>query len=254
MVELTPIEEHDGYRVKRDDLYRVAGVGGGKARTSWHLAQDARGLVTAGARSSPQVNIVAHIAKELGIHCHCHVPEAKGDLTPELKMAAEAGAEIIGERPGHHSVIIKRARDNARARGWRHIPFGMECPEATRMTAEQVANVPSDTKRIIVPAGSGMSLTGILWGLDDCDLDIPVIGVRVGTDPVKQLDRYAPSEWRSMCQLVVSDYDYHEEAEVDFPITLDPIYEAKCVEFLEDGDLLWVVGLRESLARGQTDA
>lgn len=58
MPDLTPIEEHGGFLVKRDDLFRVAGVRGGKVRSCWHLAQGAEGLVTAGSRSSPQVNIV----------------------------------------------------------------------------------------------------------------------------------------------------------------------------------------------------
>lgn len=31
-------------------------------------------------------------------------------------------------------------------------------------------------------------------------------------------------------------------------LALDPIYEAKCLPFLRDGDLLWVVGLRPSVA------
>ena len=72
--DYTPIESSGGYYFKRDDLYRVAGVSGGKARTCWGLAQGAPGLVTAGSRHSPQVNIVAHIAQELGVPCRVHVP------------------------------------------------------------------------------------------------------------------------------------------------------------------------------------
>lgn len=64
--ELTPVDKHGDYWMKRDDLYRVAGVCGGKVRTCWNLAQGAKGLVTAGSRSSPQCNIVAHIAQKLG--------------------------------------------------------------------------------------------------------------------------------------------------------------------------------------------
>ena len=78
---LTPIETHGGHLVKRDDLFSIGGVNGGKVRTCWHLAQGAKGLVTAGSRQSPQVNIVAHIAKKLNIPSRVHMP--RGKLSPE---------------------------------------------------------------------------------------------------------------------------------------------------------------------------
>ena len=51
MTELTPIEEHGGFLVKRDDHFNVKGGSGcgGKVRTCWALAQGAEGLVTAGS-------------------------------------------------------------------------------------------------------------------------------------------------------------------------------------------------------------
>ena len=46
--------------------------------------------------------------------------------------------------------------------------------------------------------------------------------------------------------IVKSDLDYEKEAKI-FNIgnvELDKIYEAKCLPFLRDGDLLWIVGKR----------
>ena len=40
--DLTPIEQHGPLYVKRDDLFEIAGVRGGKARTCWALAQGAK--------------------------------------------------------------------------------------------------------------------------------------------------------------------------------------------------------------------
>lgn len=243
---VTPIERLGDVWVKRDDTYSVAGVAGGKVRSCWALAQGAPGLVTAGSRQSPQVNIVAHIAHRLGIPCRVHVPS--GAFTPELEAAQAAGAEVVQHKPGHNSVIIARAREDAKARGWREIPFGMECAEAPRQTATQVVDLPADVKRIVVPVGSGMSLAGVLWGLRNAGLAVPVVGVVVGAEPAKRLDRYAPQGWRDMATLVRSEQDYHDAA----PRTnlggleLDPIYEAKCLPFLQPGDLLWVVGVRQS--------
>lgn len=246
--EVTPIEQHGEIWIKRDDFFCVAGVRGGKVRTCWGLVQGANGLVTAGSRASPQVNIVAQIARRLGIPCRVHTPT--GELSPEVSMAKAAGAEVVQHKAGYNNVIIARARNDAAARGWKNIPFGMECQEAVEATASQVKDIPDGVARIVVPVGSGMSLAGILQGISRSGRRIPVLGVRVGADPEKRLDKYAPANWRKMVTLVKSGSDYHTEAPVQEydGIQLDPIYEAKCIPLLEPGDLFWIVGIRASKA------
>lgn len=242
---LTPVERRGDVLVKRDDAFTVAGVRGGKARTCRVLAEGATGLVTAGSRSSPQANIVARIAASLGVPCRVHTPS--GVLSPELLEAQDAGAEVVQHRAGHNSVIVARAREDAERLGWTSIPFGMECEEAVTQTRRQVVNLPAEAKRLVVPVGSGMSLAGILWGLRDEGRAMPVVGVTVGADPRKRLDRYAPSGWRDMVTLVDSGSDYATPAAPAWHgMTLDPHYEAKCVPHLEADDLLWVVGIRRS--------
>jgi 1-aminocyclopropane-1-carboxylate deaminase/D-cysteine desulfhydrase-like pyridoxal-dependent ACC family enzyme len=245
---LTPIQERGNYWFKRDDLAEYAGIRGGKARTCWHLAQGATGLVTAGSRASPQVNIVAHVAKALGIPARAHTPN--GDLSSEVEEAQAAGAEIIQHKAGYNNVIIARAREDAAERGWREIPFGMECEEAVKQTSGQVQDIPAGVKRIVMPVGSGMSLAGVLTGLKNAGLNIPVLGVVVGADPIKRLNKYAPKGWQAMVTLVPSGVDYHDEAttKVIEGIRLDPIYEAKCIPFMQPDDLLWIVGIRGSHA------
>lgn len=242
----TPVERSGELWLKRDDALLVAGVRGGKVRTCWRLAQGATGLVTAGSRSSPQVNIVAHVAKALGIPCRVHVPA--GARTPELEAAAATGAEVLGHRPGRNSVICARARADAEERGWKLIPFGMECREAVEETAAQVVRV-DGVRRIVVPVGSGMTLAGVLHGLDRIGWDVPVLGVLVGADPTARLGTYAPAWWKDERRLQLkrasTSYDEAARADVD-GVVLDPHYEAKCVPFLEAGDLLWIVGIRET--------
>ena len=249
---LTPIEQVGDVWLKRDDLFDVAGVRGGKARTCWALAQGAVGLVTAGSRQSPQVNIVAHIARALGVPCRVHTPT--GELSPEVRQAQEWGAEIVQHKAGYNNVIIARAREDARRLGWTEIPFGMECEEAVTQTRQQAANLPEEATRLVVPVGSGMSLAGVLWGLRDHGLALPVLGVCVGADPTKRLDKYAPPGWRDMVTLEHSPLDYHSAAPETRleEITLDAIYEAKCLPFLEPGDCLWVVGVRATAIGGPT--
>ncbi len=244
---MTPVQLAGGIWFKRDDSFVIGSAGnGGKVRSCWGLAQGAAGLVTAGSTASPQVNIVAGIAQVLGIPCHVHTPTGK--LGPEVEMAVKNGAVLNQHKPGHNSVIIARAREDAAATGYTEIPFGMECEAAVEATRKQVLNLPMAVERIVVPVGSGMSLAGILWGLKDQVREIPVVGVVVGADPVKRLDKYAPKDWREMVTLVKSEIKYHDEAPVQelHGVKLDPIYEAKCIPFLKPDDCLWVVGRRAS--------
>lgn len=248
--DATPIERRGNYWLKRDDLFAFAGVRGGKVRSCRDIVdRNASGIVTAGSRSSPQVEIVSSIAKHYGLPCRVHVPT--GDDTAETLAAAQNGAEVVRHRPGYNSVIVARAREDAEERGWQEVPFGMQCKDAVETNAAQIfhAQLHSSIKRIVVPVGSGMTLAGIVTGIKRRGLGLKVLGVTVGADPIERLDRWAPF-WRDFATLVPAGVDYHHrvDAEID-GLNLDPIYEAKCVKFLEPNDLLWVVGVRESSRR-----
>lgn len=248
-LELTPVERRGHLWLKRDDLFSVAGVKGGKARTCWYLATIApsAGLTTAGSTHSPQVNIVAHIARALGIPCRLHIPQSS-DIGPEVEEARAVGGELVTHTPGHNSVICARAREDASASGWRYIPFGMECAEAIEQTRLQVQNLPRECRRLVVPVGSGMSLAGVLWGLKDYGYTMPVVGVVVGADPEERLDKWGPPDWRQRCRLwrLETKYSAERPASVD-GVEMDPVYEAKAVPFLEENDCFWVVGCRNAV-------
>ena len=255
----TPIKTHthNGHPilVKWDDTHTFAGVHGGKVRACQRLAAGAGGLITASSRHSPQAQIVARIAHAMGIPARLHMPEGK--VTVEMGDVLAHGGEIVQHRAGYNNVIICRARGDylTRTRGlfkdgvkWHLIPFGMECREAMACTTEQVATLEpylDKIKRIVIPVGSGMSAAGLLHGLDELNWDIPVVGVQVGADPTKRLNKYAPTGWRSMLELTHTPLAYSDHVEGSIGgKTLDPVYEAKCLPFLQPGDLFWVVGIR----------
>jgi hypothetical protein len=254
--KLTPVEEHGGHLVKRDDLYSAFGAMGGKARSCQYLCERAlesglTGLVTAGSKKSPQIQIVSFIANHYGVPFHAHCPQ--GELGQELEVAKSNGAEIIQHRAGYNNVIIKRARDDAEAMGYAEIPFGMECWEAVYQTALQVRSLLEPYKqgkfsRIIMPIGSGMSLSGVMWGMLYWGIDVPIVGVQVGGQYEKRLKIYAPASGVSL-STEKSSYDYHKYYENNQigDLKLDPIYEAKCLDFIQEGDLLWVVGIRDGI-------
>jgi 1-aminocyclopropane-1-carboxylate deaminase/D-cysteine desulfhydrase-like pyridoxal-dependent ACC family enzyme len=247
---LTPIERVGEMWLKREDSFRYAGVCGGKTRAALALirsreAEARRGIVTAGSRSSPQVATVAAIGHRLGFPVRAHVPS--GRLSLDLERAREEGAEIVQHRAGRNTLIKARAREDALKHQLLEIPFGMECEEAVELTAAQTTNLPSEAKRLVVPIGSGLSLAGVLRGLERDKNEISVVGVRVGADPQRILDRWAPKGWRKRVRIISAGvpYDEHVEAEIG-GIRLDPVYEAKCMRFLRPGDCLWIVGIRRS--------
>jgi hypothetical protein len=245
---LTPVQRVGKIWLKRDDIFETCGVNGGKARACFALAQTASGgLVTASGRRSPQGVIVAAIARRLGLASRVHT--ALGGLTPELEEACLFGAEIIFHRPGYNSVIIRRALDDAAMTGWTIIPFGMECAEAVELTARQVINLPAAAGRVVVPVGSGVTLAGVLVGLAQMGRRLPVLGVIVGADPTRRLEVWAPPGWRDMVELTQSTLAYQRTPSETLlgRIALDPLYEAKCLSFLQTDDCLWVVGHRRTL-------
>lgn len=250
------------HAVYRGDLYTTAGVSGGKARTCWAIGQAAAaagctGLVTAGSRQSPQVNIVAQVARHLGLASMAYVPH--GPLGPELELAVQAGCQVVPTRPGYNSVITARARLWAEQHPeWGHVPFGMECAEALSSADHGISTMPehagisSEAGRLVVPVGSGMTLAAIMHALSRWQLTLPIRAVLVGADPAKRLQQWAPVLWQAQhdVEFVHSGYDYHTHAPPELVhalgYPLDPVYEAKCVPHLHPGDSLWIVGVRQT--------
>lgn len=249
--QLTPIERVGRMWLKRDDLYAIAGATGGKARGCHAIMVDASdngiaGMVTATARSSVQMVVVARMAAKFGCPCRIHTAAAKG-TTQSIERAIKAGADVVEHRPGYTSVCIARAIEDAGGLRWLYIPFGMEHVAAVREIAGQVTGIPKGVKRIVVPVGGGVTLAGVLTGLARERLDIPVVGVRVGGDPSKRIDRLGVPLWRSRVKIVNASVDYGTPVEAEIGnVILDPYYEAKCAEVLRPDDLFWIVGHRNA--------
>lgn len=241
-IKYTPVEKIENIYMKRDDYYSVGNVLGGKVRSALELSKNAEiGLTTAGSRKSPQIQIISEIAKIKKLPFVAFTPT--GNLTPELIFAKNNGAIINQVYMGFNNNIIKHAKDFSKKTGYTYIPFGMEDSRVLDKISEQVGNLPKDFKRLVISIGSGMTLCGIIRGFEKYRIDKPILGVVVGANPIKRLDTYA-SNWKNCTTLVKSNIDYHKEYKnfVYGGVELDPIYEAKCIDFLESGDLLWVVG------------
>ena len=57
--------------------------------------------------------------------------------------------------------IAPRAEADASERGWKYIPFGIECETHLESVRKQVCDIPAGVKRIVITVGSGMALAGV---------------------------------------------------------------------------------------------
>jgi len=241
---LTPIERYDGIYFKREDKFELYGLNGAKTRGAYYLIQKGVKLgftkfTTCGARDSMQMYIVASLCKQLGYEFVGHAPQ--GELPESFKQF-----NIIQHRAGYNNVIAARAKEYAHEEGAYMIPFGLLDRGLMALASTQVNNIPKGVQRIIVPVGGAVNLCGVLIGLQKIRCKLPVLGVVVGRDPTRTLASYAPWGYHSRLKLVPSGMPYGKHAEIRdlYGVPLDPVYEAKCVPFVEKGDLLWIIGLR----------
>lgn len=249
--ELTPVQyiESEGIWLKRDDLFEVHGVRGGKSRAAYQvitelLEQGYKTIVTAGSRQSPQCEIVSYICHSMGINCVVFMPFGE-DTSVIQHISALGSVKIERVKPGYNNVIIARSREYAESRGYGYVPFGMECETNVNVTSKQVQNLPKEIKRLVIPVGSGMSFSSVVTGLAKYNISVPILGVSVGKDPTKIIQQYGSDYWYMDCEIVKSAIPYHTAVDAYVgDVNLDPIYEAKCREYLQPGDCLWVVGHR----------
>ena len=243
---LTPVQRVGDVWIKRDDLFEFAGARGSKARAGRAIGMTARGLSVAGSRSAPMISRVARIGEALGIPVRCHVAPSN-ELSDQEKDAVAHGAELVKHKVGYLRTLVAKSRaDAAEREGWRHIELGLESEEYVEVNSRQAANIPREASRVVVCVGSGNGLACVLHGLRRAGIAVPVLGVRVGLDPVKLLDRVAPEGWRDSVDLVTSAVGFEERAPSTSigGVELDPYYEAKCIPFLRPGDCLYVLARR----------
>ena len=194
---VTPIEKVGNAWAKRDDRFSVHGARGSKARTMLAIAQDAKregvGVVVAASRDSTMLGRVARVCAHVGVPCRLHVSHSKTFSTEEEDAHAH-GATLVKHNISFLEKIAPRAQADASERGWKYIPFGIECEEHLDSVRKQVRDIPAGVKRIVITVGSGMALAGVLKGLDDCGRsDLRVLGVQVSDrSPEPLLDRQAP--------------------------------------------------------------
>ena len=176
---ITPLEEHDGVLVKREDLYDPALPSGKLRGLVPYLARlrddGVVGVVNAGATKSNSHLIVATAAARVGLQVATIVNSDRHH--PATLAAREAGAEVILTQPMHLAPLKARAYRVAVTRSrygqtpWQDLPWGLASQAIARHYAEAVREladgqlVGRDPAIHVVPMGAAGWTVGVYYGV-----------------------------------------------------------------------------------------
>ena len=252
---LTRVDRFGDWYAKREDLAGYTGDGapsGAKVRQYVGMIANsdpsATLMVGCSADSAMQV-YVSHAAATHGRTGIVVVPKrkARSDAT---EYAIAMGAEVVEVSPGYPSVYRARCREIAAERNLKIVRWDREY--AARDTAAQVANIPEDVTRVIVPTGSGLTAAGVMGGLSAIGRnDVVVVAACVSDMANGESIAQTCEKFFGQCSvnLVVvppaSAYGKGVKGAV-LPNGdgLDPFYAAKAMGHVTPGSMLWVSGRR----------
>lgn len=259
---MTEVHKEGNIYFKRDDLFEFGGMYGAKVRAAKILCEKAKEdgyttITSLGAKSSPQINILASVCREMGLKAVGHT--TLSELQLDMRRAIEKGAEVIQHPYGYTNVLIKRAKEYAVKNKAFYLPFGMDDNISVDATAEEVSSIIpylDDINRVVIVAGSGINLAGLIRGFIRYKIKKPILGVQVGfTGVSKILDKYiGDGTWQRYCELVKAEQAYNDYAEYTCVngVEVDSTYEGKCIPFLQKGDLFWIIGKKENQHQGKS--
>jgi 1-aminocyclopropane-1-carboxylate deaminase/D-cysteine desulfhydrase-like pyridoxal-dependent ACC family enzyme len=256
---LTPVQHFEFY-AKREDLACFYGEdmpSGAKVRQYLAMIAEAPAdavlAVGCSAASAMQIYVAA-LGAVMQRPAYIAVPRRK-QRHPCTQWCADRGANIIETVPGYPSVFRARIKQHIAALGLTSVHWSTRV--AALDTAAQVANVPPEARRIVVPNGSGLTAAGIIGGLWQCnrqhDIEVHIVSTHDSVGTVAQVgklvDKYfggcavkdARVSWRAqtmpyqraVCGVTLAD-----------GTLLDPFYAAKAACYCGAEDVLWITGRR----------
>ena len=254
--KLTPVNNLNlnGLLFKRDDLFKLGYVNGGKLRQAIKLIEKNleeiktkhNGVVICPcSNKSPQSAIMAYVSQMFGLTCKIVTYKT---LKPNLPLAIANyyGAEFYGASVGWNSVIEAKAKT---LKGF-NIKMGFGSEDIIEANISQVINIPEELEYLIVPVGSAFNFISILNGLERYNKKVEnIIGVIIGKDPTKNIKEYYKGGLDF--KLVTSPFNYSHSL-LSYPY-LDEVYEAKAYKWAIDNlkfnkakkSLFWIVGKRD---------
>lgn len=175
---LDPIEEYEGYLVKRGDKFKLGYVNGSKVRQCYHVVSKNLDLIkekhnttiiTGAGLPSPQTAITAQVANHFGLNCIISCPRYKNSKVDldriNISIAQKLGADIYGVSNPQSSGYQCDVRWHKEKTNPYEIKFGMIGREALEPVIYQTQNIPNNIEEITTISGSGLSALSILLGV-----------------------------------------------------------------------------------------
>lgn len=246
-MNLSLVEKVGDIYVKREDLAEFKNINGGKGRVITYLIEEGieQGFVdfvTCGSRDSVQCEMLSLACECYDVNCHIFMPS--GHDTPIInQIKHNSRTQLIRTDVGYVSTLKKQSLTYAEENNYFYIPFGLEDQITIEINKTQVQNIPNEVKRIVVPIGSGMNFISILKGLEEYNKIIPVMGIQIGLDPTKNIQKFL-GETNIPYTIIKTDLTYNKQAKEYMlgNIKLNKTYEAKCLPYLQPNDLFWIIG------------
>jgi|LULM01.1.fsa_nt_gb 1-aminocyclopropane-1-carboxylate deaminase/D-cysteine desulfhydrase-like pyridoxal-dependent ACC family enzyme len=190
LYDLTPIDEVNGLRFKREDKYAPLGYGcinGSKLRQLVWLVNtyantdgSKKGLISGASVHSPQLSMGSAVANHFGI-ASTHVLGATSPTTairhPDVEMATWLGATFEYSKVAYNGALQSKVREllqTPQYADYFYLEYGVSLDHRShragdieafhRIGAEQVRNIP-ECDTLIVPSGSCNSLVSVLYGI-----------------------------------------------------------------------------------------
>jgi hypothetical protein len=264
----TPILQSDGYSVKRDDLFEIGNIRGGKVRQCLKVVYDNLDeiknnhngtIITGCGLPSPQSTITSSVAKYFGLKSVIVSPiydNKKVDVNRlNVSISQKLGSEIYGvgnPNPSGYKLDVKKLIEE---HNYYEIKFGMDGDSVIDTTSHQVKNIPNDLENIVVICGSGLNLLGILKGVVRYKKNVKnIYGITLSKffEENKKIyyDGLSPNEkYDGDLKIVSSPYPYQKllKSNKDW---IDWVYENKAYTWMLNNlkpskqTLFWCVGVR----------
>lgn len=275
--ELTPVENHKGLYIKRDDLYKPFGdntVNGGKLRQCYRLVESIKdiydGVISCCSIYSPQAPITSAVANYFNMKaviCYGATNYERLNILEMPKISKNYNADLrIISTSGIHKILYNKAKKIAQKENLFVVDYGFNIEDYPDIMfsaiSKQVENIPNELDNLVITCGSGITTIGVLLGISKYKKKVKNIYL-VATAPDRQK---LINENLSKNNLVMKyniidlfhqkDFKYENKLYKSFDgIELHPNYEAKTFNWLENNidykkekTLLWIVGAEPKLS------
>jgi len=245
----TPIDRYRLARrwvyVKRDDLYAappappLAKLRGAMSLLTRLYSEGIRLVGCWDTRiSALGQGIAACCATFPGMKVIVAYPKTKGSHEPvPIAKARELGGEVLPVVAGRITISFAAARREVVRRGGAMLPFGLECPESVASVAQAAATVPPNYTgggTVVVSAGSGVTLAGLVLGLRGRPSRFLGVSSGRSVDSIQRcLTRYGIEKSPSI-RLVPAQEAYYVPIDYECPFPSHPHYDRKAWRYLAE--------------------